>query len=446
MRKQTPRWRMAASCLRDCHRKWQQFREERAGGILVVFAILLPAMVGLTGLGVEVGYWYVAKRDLQTEADAGAIGGTWEKAFGRTSSITSSATNEAVRNGFPNTPPTTSIAVHSPPTSGGYVGDTKAVQVILTRAYSPMFASLFLSGDMEVAARATGTVFVSGNACVLGLNGTASQAVNNTGSLTLSAPHCAIASNSNASNSINFGGNSTVTVDSIWAAGGITSTATLNAANGTHTNMWPLTDPYSNLPYTAPNGCSHNNMPPINSSTSLSPGTYCGGIQINAGAVVDLAPGTYWMKGGDLVVNGSATLHCTTCSPGGLGVTFIFTTPANGNTSQIGTVTINGNATVVLNAPSSGTYQGILFFQNPNAPTDNNHRAQLNGGSNTVLNGAIYYPHNNVDYSGNTGLAADCTLIVANTVTFTGNAGLNVDGCEGQGVTTVVTEKVALVE
>ena len=42
------------------------------GNIAVIFAIALPAVIGVTGMSVESGYWYQKERQLQQAADAGA--------------------------------------------------------------------------------------------------------------------------------------------------------------------------------------------------------------------------------------------------------------------------------------------------------------------------------------------------------------------------------------
>ena len=47
---------------------------EQNGSTLALFAFALPAMLGLGAIGVETGLWYVSKRAIQTQADAGALG------------------------------------------------------------------------------------------------------------------------------------------------------------------------------------------------------------------------------------------------------------------------------------------------------------------------------------------------------------------------------------
>ena len=434
------------------------FWRDQFGGVAIIYGIALPGLIGLVGLGVESGYWYVGKRDLQTQADAGSLSGAWELAWHRDSQVTPAATNEAVRNGFPNTPPTTSIAVNVPPTSGAFAGNTHAVEVIVTQEYRPMFAALFHPDDVTIVARAVSTLNAAGQACVLALNGTVSDAATNTGSTDINAPDCTIAANSTADDAISFSGNSTVLFKSAWTPGGVDFAGSTDTTltDGANTKMWPLDDPYAGMPHTAPSGCGGNiNISNSGTTTVNTTGsganayrTVCSDIHLTNGKSIDFAPGIYWMKGSSLNVEGG-TMTCSTCTPGGAGVTFIFTTPANGNTNQIGTANINGNATVVLNAPGpneGATYQGVLFYQDPNTPKASNKSATLNGGASTVLNGAMYFPNNEVQWSGNNNLAAACTVIIGDTVTFTGNSGFSVSDCADQGVDINFTQKITLAE
>jgi hypothetical protein len=48
---------------------------EDAGAVLVMVAIMMPAIIGMSGLVLDVGNWFAHKRHLQTQADAGALAG-----------------------------------------------------------------------------------------------------------------------------------------------------------------------------------------------------------------------------------------------------------------------------------------------------------------------------------------------------------------------------------
>ena len=52
-----------------------RFAADRRGATAIVFVLALPIIIGMTGLGVESGYWYFKHRELQTAADVAAIAG-----------------------------------------------------------------------------------------------------------------------------------------------------------------------------------------------------------------------------------------------------------------------------------------------------------------------------------------------------------------------------------
>ncbi len=131
-------------------------------------------------------------------------------------------------------------------------------------------------------------------------------------------------------------------------------------------------------------------------------------------------PGTYFIDGGSLSVNGGATLN-------GNGVTLIFT---EHNSNSWATATINGNATVNLTPPTYGSLSGILIFGDRNLPLGTTFK--FNGGSTQSLTGAIYVPTGAINFSGGNGTGSGCTQIVGDTITFTGNSAIAVN-CSSYG-------------
>lgn len=161
------------------------------------------------------------------------------------------------------------------------------------------------------------------------------------------------------------------------------------------TEAWPLEDPYENLTIGLPPVCLNSGMT-INSVMALVPGRYCGNLKFNANADVTMAPGTYYIDSGDFEANGGAKIRCL-CPSATDGVTIVLT--SSGSATDIGTVTINGGADIQLNAPSgaTATYKGVLFYQDQNAPSGT---ARFNGGATMILNGAIYFRNQEIQYNG----------------------------------------------
>jgi hypothetical protein len=154
-----------------------------------------------------------------------------------------------------------------------------------------------------------------------------------------------------------------------------------------------------------------------------------------------LLPGTYWITDGNLNLNGLAgtiTLTCQGCSPGGQGVTLIFT---QGSAGRIGTLSEVGNVVVILNAPGAGagtgTHPGLLMIQDPLAgPTS----VTIGGNPASTLSGLIYFPNADLIFAGNVQTdSSKCLVAVADNLILTGNIGLNASGCQTAGLTTLPT-------
>ena len=72
-------------------------RRGEKGQVLVTIALIMPVLLGIVALGVDVGYAYVQRRQMQNAADAGALAGVWELCSGI--DPVGAATDYAQRNG-----------------------------------------------------------------------------------------------------------------------------------------------------------------------------------------------------------------------------------------------------------------------------------------------------------------------------------------------------------
>ena len=86
-----------------------------------------------------------------------------------------------------------------------------------------------------------------------------------------------------------------------------------------------------------------------------------------------------------------------------------------------GGVTMAGGATANLSAPTSGTWQGILFFQARGDTT----ASTLVGGTSQSLAGTIYFPSAALTFTGGSNTNATNTTIVADTLSLVGNSWIN---------------------
>lgn len=396
---------------------WRRLASDSGGTIAILSAVSIAALVGFTGLAIDVGVWQMHRRDIQGTADSAAYSAA--VAIGKHADATKNAKGITAQMGFVDGVGGVAVAVNTPPTQGKYAGNHTAVEVIVSAPQQSYFSKLYLSSAPTEAASAVG-LFGDTNTqyCVLSLDPSASGAVTTWGSSNVDFNNCSLQVDSSNTQALNVGGNGSLTATQISVTGNYT---TGNASTLTYDYMSApgaprIADPYANV--VAPTATCPGYSKNVPTGT-VPAGSYCNGMTFNAGASYVLS-GTYIVSGSHscFCVNGGATL-----TSGVGGATIILTDGA--------WVKIDSNSTVTLTAPTSGTYSGLVFFQDKL----DTQAAILNGGTLQNYTGALYFPGANLTYSGNGG-QSQCTQIVALTVTFTGNSTIQ-SNCTGTGVATI---------
>jgi hypothetical protein len=186
------------------------------------------------------------------------------------------------------------------------------------------------------------------------------------------------------------------------------------------TQALPAAHPFASLPApAASNPCLNDSKP------TLSPGTYCSGMNLKGNVI--LSPGVYVLQG-NLKINANSVIS-------GIGVTIFM--------AGSSTVSMNGNASVTLSAPTSGTYSGVLMYGDR---TGASASSTFNGTANSLLTGALYFPRQMVSYLGNFSGVNGCTQVVADTIQWSGNSTIN-QNCSSLGMKDIpATQSVQLVE
>jgi hypothetical protein len=152
---------------------------------------------------------------------------------------------------------------------------------------------------------------------------------------------------------------------------------------------------------------------------------------------VTLQPGTYYIDGSSFGVGSQATVI-------GTGVTIVLTSSnASSNPGSIATVSINGGANIQLSAPTSGTYKGVLLYQDRRAPDSGSNT--INGNASSFLQGAIYIPNQEADFTGTAGMKTDCLQLVAKRLVFAGNSTISNQCPSDSGANSFVGTRVQLV-
>jgi len=387
-------------------------RLQQKGYVLFTMAAAMFALCGFAGLVVDVGYGEYTRRQIQAAADAGAKAAALEITTGHSSSITSAAKQDTANNGFTDGSGGVTVTVNHPPLSGNYSGNNSYAEVIVSKTISTNFMAIVGFPTMTISARGAGGGGTGG--CIYALDPAAQDSVLASGSASLSAG-CGIVDESTNSKALESSGGACITGSSIQVVGNYNGSCISPApATGVTSPGDPLAGKYT---APTPGTCTATGW--HNSGPTISPGTYCGGITISAsGTTVTASAGTYILLGGGLTVSGGANLS-------GSDVTFYNT--YNATYSYKPSVVSGGSATQ-LSAPTSGAYEGLLFWQDPNLPSTYwNQQNTVSGGSATKFEGALYFPNSPVYYSGGSTQSAAYTIIVADKVNFSGPSVMNSD-------------------
>ena len=409
-------------CSRFLRRLW--LNED--GATAVITGIVMIVLMGFAGLAVEVGLWYGDRRAAQTAADAAALGAAYRIYENGTEAddIVEAGEADAARNGYIDGEDGISLTVTNPPTTGPNAANEYAAEAVVVRERPTMMAGLFMGDDVSIRTRAVAVVPVSGPFCILALDPTGGSALKFGGTSELQLENCGMIVNSSSSSAMNLVGGSVVGATYADITGNYSKSinSTLDLDEGApNTGVDPLPDPFAHLNIPSGTGCTFTNFQTDNNNAAwggapqpLSPGRYCGGLRVRN--IAHMAPGNYVIVGGTFKVVSGAVL---TSDPG---VTIFLT----GSGSDYAQVDISGGSTVNITAPTSGTYRGIAFFQDRNAPGGGSPNA-FNGGSTMEIKGAIYIPKQEIQYNGGNTSSGGCTKMVAFTIEFTGNSDVDSD-------------------
>jgi Flp pilus assembly protein TadG len=418
---------------------------DRRGNALVIAAAALPLVIGSAGLASDTIQWALWKRQLQRAADSGAMAGVYSivEADGDRGNVSSAVDKDLTYNSHIAYTTTKTVGA---PTAGTYATDAFAVQVALSVQQRLSFSGMFMNFTPTITATSTATVVPTGHYCVISLEDQPATGIDATGSTTVNLG-CGMITNSPSMSAAVATGSSSVTASPIAAVGGIPASTHW----GTGTVLQPFTleqtDPFAGVGVPSYSSCtsfpgnSAGNKPntTVNSTTNPEIANPTGGVKCFSGDIdiqgqVTLDPGIYVIKNGDLgMTNNNAELHCTGC-------TFILT--SDGAASDIGSFDLEGGL-LDLTSPTTGTYKGITLYQDRNAPADNTNK--INGNSSSKLEGALYFPKGDLEFTGTSGQDTKCMQIVTKRVSFKGNAAVNNTCPAGSGAHDFTGRKVRLV-
>jgi Flp pilus assembly protein TadG len=420
----------------------------RKGQTLVLATLSLFMLFGIMGLAVDLGWSYYRKQVAQTAADSAALAAVVvaENSTGNNTivcgannvlcqaatacpTISGGPANNiqngclyAKANGFINAGNQT---VRMAASASGVAPDPTQFSILYTvTAYiqesnPQLFSGVGGNSQGQVQAVATAEVVqLPLPYCIYALNRTVSQSVFVTGSnSSIIAPECGIADNSSSSTAMIVSGNAQVRTGFIKIVGGYQIQGQSVISPTPLTGVGSITDPLGSLA-----------APPTPTSVTLSPGTYCGGINLGGQTNFVFCNGIYYVYGGGITfqTNSASVTNTSSCGSGIGGVIF-YNTDGHGisglATSNYAPVLMTAQGNITLNAPTSGTYGGILFYKD-RLVSSINKTDQIQGNTKPNLTGTLYFPGDNLVFTGQSGVGvstgANVPAIIADTFTVNG--------------------------
>jgi hypothetical protein len=154
---------------------------------------------------------------------------------------------------------------------------------------------------------------------------------------------------------------------------------------------------------------------------TLNPGVYIGGISISGQANVILNPGIYYMQGGGFSLSGQGNLS-------GNGV-MIYNDPINASDK----VSLTGQGSVTLSPPTTGTYAGMVIYQD-HSTTNSADTAPiaLTGQGNMTVTGTIYAARAALNATGQGGVNIMGSQFIGDTMSVTGQGSIYIQWSPNQ--------------
>lgn len=354
-----------------------------SGSIAISFGFGASVLMGVIALAITFADAYKLKSKTQYALDTAVLGGA---ALGF-----ESTDNERIAiakaiyqsNGSARAKGGPTVSVEQMPLATFTTSDTMVfgnIDFVMTSPFLGVFGQKTMTISVASAARKAVGVPV----CVLGLDAHEAATMDFNGRASLNVENCATQANSSSGSGLNQVGSPVMKAKEIGVTGGFTgSSFTPMPITGTN----PVPDPYASLAMPEIGSCHPLSGEKLQqTSTTLTPGTYCGGLTIMASSVITLSPGIYVFKDGPLTISSQSIVT-------GSEVMLSFLGPTSTLYLQAGTV-------LDVTSPSTGTYMNIQFFGDRTAypgPGSNgtfgpNLWFQVLGDAQLRFDGALYTP------------------------------------------------------
>ncbi|HXQ49807.1 MAG TPA: pilus assembly protein TadG-related protein [Stellaceae bacterium] len=412
----------------------RRFIDDRSGVVAILTVVLFPILIGIGGLAVDVGAWYIAAEATQGVADAASFAAALAYQAGNTSStnLTDEALAIAKLDGFTNGVNGVTIVVNNPPATGPNTSDAAAVEVIITQTQKQMLSAMLGSFPITTQTRAVSaanSVF-----CILALTQQTTTGISMPMILSSIDLHgCSIGDNAKGASAMTITGALLLQFKAFTAVigGSLKNTCFFCAAltwvqtptqNYSASAAYPIPDPYA-----------ARTMPTASVPTTLNAITPVPAPAIPAQASAPAIP-TPTIKNGatcayTATINASSTLTANQCYRSLTVAGTVSLSVAGG-----GTATICGGTTIAAGSSLTLTSGTFLFFApstgSGNACTGAGTGITVSGGTFTVNAGVVAKIRGSSTNNGLTVSSGGATLVSNNVVWGTNVSGgtLTVNG------------------
>ena len=422
--------------------------QDARGQILVLTAVTIVALLGITALSIDASFLYSKRNRLYAAADAAAKSAALELLRGNTSqsNLEAYAQAEVTAQLDSSIVPTVECSTTATGTFGGCGATSKFVKVTVSQTTSTFFGNILSWSSATPGAYAIAGTTPSAECLIaLGTAGGSATNVDFTSSGVDTTDTCTISVQGNMNNS--GPGSTGLTVGTIAASG---TTCTSCPATKAAVNAPPPENPYvlSSLPVPSAGAgaCSGT------TGGTCTPGAYTNlcfgtiGCPRLPGYDYYLNAGTYVLTGGLGVCSTSSTrtrIHATG------GVT-IYVASGDVYVGTDGTAPSCANTyrpEFELTAPASGTYKGIAMFGSSSVSLVKFFNVDGSESDHFDVRGVLYFPSATMTFyssSSSGGGAGSCLIPVARTVRVTGSAALDFNNtCTSYGGTPLQTVSMA---
>jgi hypothetical protein len=210
-----------------------KFVTDTRGGVLLLFALGLPAFVGGAAVAVEYATLTQRRAQLQTAADTAALTAAKELRLANTtaSRVQSVAKSTAEASAQMGRREGASTGVEASMLDG-----RSGVQVSINETVPSLIGQLLSAPSMQVGVVAVARVAGSSRLCMVGLNPKDPETISLNKQATLTANGCTVYSNSKAADGIKAADQSLLKADRVCSSGGV------KADKGANLSSKPLTD------------------------------------------------------------------------------------------------------------------------------------------------------------------------------------------------------------